>query len=274
MSVPVTLYFKHKDGPGWSEGYRYTPQTGDFATNASDIRQLATLRAAMLTKDCTITHARAGTTTKRLVTVVPLMGGAGQPGAIAPPTMPLECALLFVLQTPAYGYNRLYVRGFDRASVDGETLTASSDFNSAAGVWENYLMTSGLWYIYGSLGSPTTHIALTNLVPTKPRGIQATAALNAISVGDVVTIHAATVPGYNGRKTCMTVTPATGSAQYTFGGAAPAADDESTVAYATKEVFFDQAIQQVFFDKVTRRGPGRPFGLSRGRRQTTYSLRP
>jgi hypothetical protein len=228
----------------------------------------------MLTSDCTITHARVGTSTKRLVRVFPVNGGSGQKGAITPPTAPLECAILFTLQNPAVGFNRIFVRGFDSASVDGETLTPSSAFSTAAAVWENYLFTAGIWNIFGALGSSPQQYKMSALTPLSPRGFTATVDTTPGPVpdGSVVTIHRAKVPGYNGRKTVISQT--TGAPPVmTFGGAAPATTDSATGIYLTIDTFFDQPVTQVFFEKVTRRPPGRPFGLVRGRSETLYTLR-
>jgi len=270
--MPVQLALRHKDGQGWSEGYHYANPVG--GTTPSDIQQLANLRAAMLTTDVKITHARVGTTIKRLVQTIPLNGGLGYVGQLAPPTAPLESAFLFVLSNPSFGYNRIFIRGFDRASIDGDSPSFTAEFNAAGALWENYLFTSGLFNIVGALGSSPTHHKLTLLAPTPPRGISFESPDNLGGPGTVITIHSAQVPGYNGRKTILSQTGATPGFMYTAGGAAPATLDPSVNTYATIDTFFDQPVTNVQFEKVTRRGVGRPFGLLRGRSETLYALRP
>lgn len=273
MSVPLQLALRHRDGQGWSEGYHYNPASDQVANNAN-IQKLAQLRAAMLTSDCKITHARFGTTVKRLVSVVPLNGGLGYTGTLPPPTAPLESAFLFVLADPSKGFNRIFVRGFDRASIDGDSPTFSPAFNSAAGIWENFLFSTPLFNIVGALGSSPTHHKITTLGMTPPRGISFASKDNLGGAGTVITIHNATVPGYNGRKTILSQQSVPPDFLYTAGGAAPAAVDPSTETYATIDTFFDTPVITVQFEKVTRRGVGRPFGLLRGRSATLYALRP
>jgi hypothetical protein len=272
LSVPVSYALRHKDGQGWSETYHYVPPLG--IPDAADVRALAGLRAGFLTSDVKITHARIGTDTKRLVQVVPLAGGAGIPGSLPPPTAPLEAAILYQLQAPPTGYNRIFARGFDAASVDGDTFTPSAAYSSAAGLWENYLQTSGLWNIVGTLGSSPTHHTIANLVGSPPRGLQFTSNDNLGTAGTIISIHNAVVPGYNGRKTILNSALSGTVYTYKAGGAAPPIPDTGTFPYALILTPNEATIQNVAFDKVTRRGVGRPFGLVRGRARTLYSLRP
>jgi hypothetical protein len=270
MSFKLLLAMRHKDGQGWTEGYNYASVLG--TVDPADVQNLANLRAAMLTTDCTITHARVGTSVKRLVQVVPLNGGTGVKGGIAPPTAPIEAAIMFVLQAVGQGYNRIFVRGFDSASVDGDTFTPSAAFNSAGGLWENFLLTSGLFNVVGFLGSSPTQLPLTQLTPLSPRGFAASSPGAIGPAGTIVTVHRAKVPGYNGRKT-ITVAPTGTGTTFQFGGAAPAVSDASTGVYCTVNTKFDVSVTAVNFEKVTSRKPGRPFGLSRGRAETLYTLR-
>lgn len=269
-SVPVSLFFRATHGYGWSETYHYQPALG--IPDPLDVQTLAQFRAAMLTTEITVTHARIGTDKKRLVRVVPLNGGAGYPGMIDPPTSAPELAVLFRLSNPANGFNNVYVRGFDRASVSGDTLTASPAFNSAAGLWENYLVTSAIWNIKGTLGTPDTPFAMTSIVPLKPRGISCIIDGLTLVVGDTVRISGSSVPGYNGRRTVVDVGAGV-PPPIKLGGVAPAAPNADDDIVAVKEVYFDVPITETQFQKVTRRAPGRPFGLVRGRQATQYSLR-
>jgi hypothetical protein len=269
-SVPVSLFYRSNSGYGWSETYHYQPALG--VPDPLDVQQLATYRAAMLTTDIKITHARIGTDIKRLVRIVPLNGGAGYPGQISPPTAPPECAILFRLSNPANGFNNIFIRGFDRASVSGDAFTPSSEFNSAGGIWENYLFSSGIWNIVGTLGTPDTSFPVTNITPLKPRGFSCNIIGASLAVGDTLRISGSSVPGYNGRKTVVDIGAGV-PPPIKMGGASPAAANPDDDIEAVVEVYFDVVITQVQFQKVTRRGAGRPFGLVRGRQETQYSLR-
>lgn len=269
-SVPLTLFFKASDGYGWSERYWYRPALG--VPDIADATTLINYRAAMLTSNVTITHCRVGTTIKRLVVIFPINFGLGQVGTLPPPTASPDVAILFVFQAAGVGYNRMFIRGFDRESTSQETYNPSDAFREAALQWATYLKNSGLWYVVGTLGSPTVHIPAQGLAPTAPRGFLFESALFSGVVGDVVRFHGAQIPGYNGLKTIVDF-QAGPPAIWTAGGAAPPVSDNSTHIYLTTIVDFDTPITSVFPDKVTKRGVGRPFGLVRGRARTLYALR-
>jgi hypothetical protein len=135
------------------------------------------------------------------------------------------------------------------------------------------VLNGGNWNVVGTLGSPIKQYPITagSLAPASPRGIFAAISNLTTPVGGKVRIHGAKVPGYNGLKT---VTQFTAPNLFTFGGAAPPVADNSGNAYATAIATYDSLITNVSVSGATRRGAGRPFGLSRGRRATLYSLRP
>lgn len=272
MSTKIVLFFEDSTGYGWTETFYYNGIINPNGINA-DITQLVQARAGILTSTCSILRIRAQTATKRLVTLIQIGGGGGVPGGEMPPTMPSEVALLLDLSANPVGYNRAFLRGVPERVIQADSYIPDAAFIAEANNLLN-VVTNLKWNAQGTLGSPVTQypFAANSFLPVSPRGFQALNTTLAAAVGDKVRIHSTKVPGYAGIKTVTAVSPTT-PGLYTFGGAAPGAADPSTNAYATKIVRFDAPITNAFISGATRRGAGRPFGVSRGRRSTLYSLR-
>lgn len=267
-SRQATIFFHNPGGYGWSESFWYSGPT-DVATEVGHLNTLAVNRAGILTNSCTITHARIASNTVRNPNVLTVgTTGLGIPGAETPPTAEEEVALLARFNAGSSNYLRPFLRGIPSRVVTADGYTPDAAFTAAVNDFFNTLVNNP-WNARGTLGSPTDHFAITSPTPNPPRGYTFTSATLAAAKGDVIRVHGARVPGYNGLKKIVSA----GGTSYTVGGAAPAVADSSTNIYATKIVYQDNKIDSCQVLAISRRGAGRPFGLSRGRRATLYSLR-
>jgi hypothetical protein len=271
-SAKVVAFFKDGAGYGWSETFYYGP--GPTATNLTiDVPALIRARAAILTSSSTITHARISTLTKRLPIIVQLGGGTGVPGSETPPTAPSEVALLVTLQAVGSGYLRPFLRGIPLRIVGADLYVPDPTFTANLNSFFNVLK-NGLWNVVGTLGGPPLQQPIAHSpAPNTPRGYTFTNGATSTfvgTVGQLIRVHGCRVPGYNGIKRITQVNSPT---VYTVGGASPAVADNGVAPYLTTLGSVDAAINSTVVDGLTRRGAGRPFGLSRGRKATLYSLR-
>lgn len=268
MSVPCQFFFRSADGYGWSERYFYAGTTTDPAFS-SNINALASARVQLLTTSGRLTHIRVASPTLRNPFIFALAAG-GTPGSYAPPTAPAEVALLFRMNAGITGYNRIFLRGIPDEIVSGDSYAPTPTWN---GVMNSFIATlsNSFWNCQGTLGSPTVRFPILNLNPNLPRGYSFDVTPRVLVQGNVIRMHGASVPGYNGIKRVVAVGPSATLVQ--VGGAAPAVADPTTLAYYTQIMDFDAVITSAFPENLTRRAAGRPFGLSRGRRPTLYSLR-
>jgi hypothetical protein len=268
-SARTTLFFLDGTGYGWSETFYYAGSP-DIPTTTLSVLALATARAGILTSTCTLTHARVESFVARNPVIIPLAAGAGIPGSETPPTAPSEVALLVRLAAGLTGYNRPFMRGIPLRVVQADTFVPDAAFTAELNVLFGVLNTS-IWNAVGTLGGSPTHLPITTLVPTSPRGFSITfAAAQALTLGQTLRIAGARVPGYNGLKRIVEINSPV-IAQ--VGGAAPPVPDSGSSPYALIPGTFDAQITDTFVERLTRRAAGRPFGQSRGRKPTLYSLR-
>jgi hypothetical protein len=271
MSNAVSLFIKGADGYGWSERNYCTidPAAGQAV---GEVQALANARAGMLVSSATITHARFDTAVKRLVNVVPLNGGAGVPGTETGPSSPSEVAVLVEFGANGVGYNRTFLRGLPERISQADSYLPDDTFKQELQAYFDVLG-DGNWNIQGTIGSVATVFPVDTLTPTTPRGytFSSTTAIGLV-VGNKVRMRGALIPGFNGIKT-ITKVSGTGPFVYSVGGAAPPVLDPSTAANIQLLTIFDVPIGFTIPIGLSRRAAGRPFGQSRGRRPTLYSLR-
>jgi hypothetical protein len=273
VSNRLTLFMVNADGFGWTEGYYYNGATTAIDDVPPAVTSLVTARAGILTSACRIIHVRIETATPRLPFVYNFNLGAGFAGSETPPTAASEVALGITWFGGSTGYNRSFIRGIPLRVTQADSFVPDGPFTSSLNAFVNQVVQSGNWNVQGTLGSSPTRITASSGTPLTTRGFQAVLlATPPLAQGDRVRMHGFAVPGYNGLKVCTKVVTGTANT-YQFGGAAPAADDTGLNAYATTISVYDSLISSSEVEGLTRRGAGRPFGLRRGRRQTTYSLR-
>jgi hypothetical protein len=273
-SLQVVLQFVNPTGYGWSEGFWYSGPNNSDDIN-TNVQQLVTGRAAILTSSCMILRARIATGTLRNPFIISFNDGQGTPGTETPPTTSSEVALLAVFQADVTGYNRAFLRGIPERVVQADSFVPDSTFSANMHNFFNVLLI-GPWNAVGSIGGDPTRYPISDLVPTPPRGYVLTVTspgpTDALEVGDSIRVGGTKVPGFSGLKTVTKVGPGP-VIDVNVGGAAPAATDTGVAPYFTIPGEFDDKITNTLPIKITRRGAGRPFGLIRGRRQTLYSLR-
>lgn len=270
-SKKLTLFFKDTSGFGWSENFYYSGPMAD-PTLTANIDEIVTKRAGILTSDCKITHARLASSTKRFPTIFSLSGGTGTPGGETPPTAVSEASLLCRFSSVALGYNRPFLRGIPQRVISGDNYAPDATFTMNLNTLFAALQ-DGDWNVVGTLGGAPDRFAVTNIVPLSPRGYGFTLPAGSPLVpvvGQLLRMHNCKVPGYNGLKR---VTAVIGGVNINVGGAAPPVADPSTSAYVTVPGSFDNLISTCAPEGISRRAPGRPFGLSVGRRRTLYSGR-
>lgn len=272
-SQQLVLFFKDLDGFGWSEKYFYSGPI-IAGTVPAPIADLLSTRMGLSTTSITLTHIRLASGVKRDPFVLPVAGGTGIIGTQPIPSEPSEVALLvrFAPAGTTVGFGRVFIRGLPSRVVQEETFTPDSSYTAALNAYLSAVTSTGVFNVQGTLGSPPAHITVGTTLPLIPRGFQAVVtAAPPLVQGQQVRFHAAKVPGYNGLKTVTNVNVAPNT--YQFGGAAPAAPDNGAAMYATLVNRYDNVITNGFVEGISRRAAGRPFGQSRGRRSTTYSLR-
>lgn len=272
MSAKVVLFFKAASGYGWSETY-YTTATGSTLTSA--LSSLITNRMALSGSDTSCIRARIATGTKRIVQVLAAGGGSGVPGSQAPPTSAQEVALVMLLSgtVPTAQYNRKFLKGIPERVISENTFVPDSSYNTAMNTFLAFL-TSGLWSVQGRINTAGPKFAIVSLTPTPPRGVSANVAptFPAVLNGSTVRITGVAIPGYNGLKVVESQT-AGPAPLLQLGGAAPPAIPPLAQGFINTENLNDVAVNASAITAVSRRASGGPFGRSRGRRATLYSLR-
>lgn len=272
-SRSMTIAFRDQQGYGWSETWWYAGGT-DAATVLFNAQQLITQRSYILCQEATMTHVRIQSSVKRDPFIFTPGFGAGTPGTLAAPMAPSEVRLKIRYASNVLGYARHLHGGIPLNVVDGDSYVPGTPLDVNLGNWFIYI-TSGLWHAVGTLNSPPTRYPISLITPTPPRGFQFSCPTlpGTVNVGDQVRVHATSVPGYSGIKTITLLAGGAGNV-VVVGGAAPAAADTSPAAYITLISTYDAAFTYPpIIEGITRRGAGRPFGLTRGRRQTLYPLR-
>ncbi len=270
MSVSCILFFKDSTGYGWSERFWYAGTTSD-PTFTNNINALINARCLILTSTCFVTHVRVASSISRAPYIFAQPAG-GVPGGETPPTAPSEVALLARLiagGTSPY-FNRPFLRGIPERVVASDNFVTDNTFDTNLIGFFNVLK-NGNWNVQGRLtNAPNPLQPISTLTPLPPRGFNFSAAANIFAVGDIVRIRGARVPGYNGLKSITARNPA--GTLYEAGGAAAPVVDTGLSPTAQLQKSFDLTIAITNIEGLTRRGAGRPFGLTRGRKQTLYSL--
>lgn len=275
MSVTAaacTFFFKGPSGYGWSERYWYTGTTTD-PTFSANINALVNARMGLSTTNVVLNHIRVQSSTKRAVFVfaltLPLPTGT-QPT----PTAESEVALIMRLNgsgvTPVY--NRIFMRGIPTRIISGDDYAPDIAYQGAVTAYSNVLATPN-WAVVGTLGAPfpPSPVSITALTPLPPRSFSFAGPAASFIVGDQVRIKGNTIPGYGGIKTVTAISVA--GTTYTVGGASPPVPDTGTAVTAQKVNRDQHQVSFAVGQAITRRGAGRPFGVSRGRKETLYSLR-
>ncbi len=268
-SKKMVAFFTDATGYGWSETTYYNGPV-DLPTMTTNVQNWCQARSNALTNMCMITHVRVASPIKRDPYIIQPGVNGPIPGGETPPTAPSEVALLVEYQAQGIGYNRSFIRGIPERVVQADSYVPDAQFNANIQGYITFV-TASIWNVVGTLGGDQTQFPVTTLIPNSPKGYSFVCPTQTFAVGSQVQMHGAKVPGYNGRKT-VTQQPA-GSHLHVVAGAAPPVADSGTAQYVTVPGHFDNQIGQVVIAKVSRRGAGRPFGLSRGRRPTLYSLR-
>lgn len=272
MAAKTQIFFRDADARGWSETYYYNGTSSD-ATVQADLTTLIGARAAILTNSVTITHARMASGTKRDPRIFALNGGAGFSGGELPPTLPADVALLVRMNGNAGGYMRPFIRGCPGRVVQAESYVPDATFTANMNTY-TATVTNGKWLVRDTMGGDPTQFVVTALTPNAPRGYNfARPAGSTLSLaqGDVINMHGTSVPGYKGLKTVTRADNTLGL--YTVGGSSPPVADTAARPYVTKQTVSFTPITLAFVEGVSNRKTGRPFGPSRGRAPTLYSLR-
>jgi hypothetical protein len=273
MSYKATFFFKDSYGYGWSESIYYNFSFIEGNQLPSALSGYIQYRLGFLCNSALMTHVRLESGVNRLPYVFSLNYGEGLPGAETPPQAPSEVAFGVKWIAASNQYNRVFCRGIPSRIINGDQFNNDPTFSEEIAAWVNYVVGQGVFNVQGTAGSSTTRYTMSSGTPLPPRGFQAVVlGLPAITYPAPVRVHGFSVPGYNGRKTLIQAQTAANT--YKFGGAAPAADDIGLSANLGLITIFDIVIAIGELEGITRRAAGRPFGLSRGRRSTTYSLRP
>ena len=270
-SVQVTLAFASSAGFGWSETYHYNGTVSGLPLPVSIIA-LMTARMNLCTTEIACTHIRVQSSVKRNPFIFLPNNGNGFLGIWNGPTQQSDVALLVRGNAGVTGFNRIFLRGLPEAMFASQTYTPTPAFNTDMTAFSNVWVGSGLWNAVGTLGSSPARFPTSPPQGLTPRGYTFTAPTATLAVGDKVRMHAASIPGYNGLKQVVAISPLVPPV-YTVGGAGPPVQEPSLATYITKITPFDAVLTSFLVEGVTRRAAGRPFGQSRGRQATTYSLR-
>jgi len=271
-SHQVVFFFRDTDANGWSEKYYYN---GSVVSGVlpSAILALANMRMGLSTTSVTLSHIRLRSATSRNPVIFTPGGGSGIVGSEPTPTMPSNVCLIVRFNSNPFGFNRVLVRGIPERVVQLNEFVPDAEYNLQLNAWAAQVIQSGQFNAVGTLGSPTTRFAISAVSNTPPRGFEFNVAgTPVIAKGDVIRIHNPRVYGYAGLKTVVN-SPVGVPLLVQVGGAAPPAADTSTNAYMTQITSYDSLITTFGTEGIGSRRTGRPFGVSRGRRQTINSLR-
>lgn len=272
MSTQLVFFFKDQYGYGWSEKL-YTNQTPTLGVLPTWLTTLINQRCMFLSSASVLTHVRIGSGVKRLPYVYTLNNGQGVTGSETVPQAASEQALMITYFGSGGGYNRIFHRGLPQRVCVGDTFVPDSTFSANILPFLNTVKGSGFYNVQGTIGSPSTQYGVSSATPQLPRGYLVVLKTGAptLTVGQQVRMHSYKVPEYNGIKTVMQVL--TTPNEYVMGGVAPPSPETGSAAYMTILTALDNVIGAYEIENLTRRAAGRPFGLSRGRRPTSVSLR-
>lgn len=273
----ITAFFRDDDGQGWSEKYftsvNMTPTQADGFAAA-----FVPARMAMATTRVFMNHIRIGSAVGRApFAYFPTIGG-GALGALGVASLPSDMGLLMQLISVNRYYNKVFLRGIPQACVEQEDRVAFAPFDNAAVAFRSFLLGTGFIVIRTVLGTAAPPVQVVSVAAGSPKGIRLIqlATTPALTIGQTIRLHGASIPGYNGPKTVVQgpIDVPTGKL-YLLGGANPISDPPTAdQIYYTVPTVSMPALSDVQFEHVTERKTGRPFGEPRGRARTLFSLRP
>jgi hypothetical protein len=233
---------------------------------------------ALRTVSVFVDHFRFGTATANAPVVINPQALGATNGTQPSPTLPTDVAVVFLLSDSNGRRNPIFLRGVPERVVALEEFVPDGNYTAAVQAWANFLVTNGLFKVRSQLGGAGFKGNVNLLEAATPKGIILSVPLQdtVLSVGTMVRISGVGIPGYNGYKAVVQKLTATNTSnRYLLGGASPINDPDplGTYTYRTYQQSQD-SVASVVFDRVGRRETGRPFGLSRGRRPTLFTLRP
>jgi hypothetical protein len=268
--------FQSTETYGWTENYWYNG-TLDDATLRPLTAQFVLLRCAFLTQDVFLTRIKVVGQFKRDPLIFDFTGVPGAKGQIAEEVNNSSGAVQVRMQSSAVGYNKVFMRGLPDSMVTGDVFTPGAPWITGFNAFKAFLMSSGVFLVVANVDNPQPVQLATSMAPHFPKGITVTmpAGYTPPTKGQQLRITGSSIIGYNGTKTCVVAPTLTSPLTFIVGGARPqqppnGADTLSVQLKVPKE----GAIETMFAGEYMQRKPGRPFGLVRGRRQTTLSLRP
>lgn len=272
LSNKVTLFFRSNSGYGWTETYYYIG-SGGVAESVTAV--LASRRKAILSDDCALDHARISTAFARDPVYFNLNLQGGFNGEWPGPSNADFVALLINLHSNAGGFGRVFLRGVPDAFINANEFQPDTNYLTKLTQWENFLENPNIWGVQSTLSAGAKpKYAINTLTPILPRGYTFLSQELVANEGDVIRVHGASVPGFNGEKTIIKKEDITTTFKWTVGGGSPpVANPVTDTVYVTKLIYNYVGIVLARQARVTRRNTGRPFGMRRGRQSPVIPLR-
>lgn len=270
-----SFFFQDTSGYGWTEGFHFNTDKG-YTGWATFFDTIAVLRMKLSPPSVQCPRFRVQSVNSRAPYVNLPTPGTPYPGTATGDQLPADDAILIRWRSSQGYYNRTYLRGVPEEQISGEKLTIDSTYSTNLQAWIDAIVADGAVCVVSSLATTNTHYPIAYLAHATPKGINMTVgAATSIPIGTKLVIHNAGVVGYNGQKTVVSgPTPSTTGNVYLLSGANPKVDcPADTQAYYTIPVKQMYVVANGAPEKVSDRKAGRPFGLSRGRGETNYSLR-
>jgi hypothetical protein len=267
------MFINSTEEYGWSEHYEYLGQQTDIPALTTYFQQMVTARAFLLTADCTIVWLRLETNFKRDPLIWDFENYPPAKGRVAGSYNTQEDALIVRSEATGIGYNRIFMRGISDAYIDGDQFNPDPQWVQNFQAYRTFLMRLGNFGVKSAVDNPQNPVECSRANQGVPRGILVlTLVPNALDGFSVVRLSKAKFVGYNGIKNVVKEHFGGANNAYLLGGATPQQDNTSAL-FATPVVYQTGALTDFFFERITLRKAGRPFGLIRGRRQTTLPLR-
>lgn len=273
MISEIIATFKDSYGYGWSE--RHWLDWGTSQTVLND--RLATyyaMRVKILSNDCELNRVRVSSGQYKNPYIFELNPNPGSPNGQVPGPAVADFARLIVRWQGQGGYGRTFLGGIPQKYIVGDSFIPDAAYLAAM---QNFILSffGQGWVVNSTIatGKPQKYAA-SNLTKLTPRGYTFDVQTGLFTVNDILRMHGATVPGYNGQKTVVNISFSTPNDTVTVGGGSPAVDEPTgTATFVTKEIESWVYINQGNYEQVTRRSAGRPFGQRAGRRASTVPLR-
>jgi hypothetical protein len=270
------MFFADDDGRGWSEKYWMSTDLGQSGWQTL-VAALIQVRKALSTPSVKILHTRIQSANPRQPYV--LISASGSPiiGTFIGEQSPADVAVLTRLRSAANQFNRVFLRGVPESISRGEEKVPDAIWDPLFDAYGNFLVGNGN-FIVRSRTAGVAPKPVVSMGPNSGKGILLTvpAADAALSIGQTVYISGTGIPGYNGPKTVVQDNGSGGPGHsYVLGGANPVSTPPSVAAVRYKPLTYNvPAVAGVDPEGISNRKVGRPFGLSAGRRRTTFNLRP